>query len=217
MGGEPAGETFRPRPAVNAGGGGGISRRLEPSRSRSRGTARSCGRPLEEAFRIHALRWRGRRETSGFGTPIGMAFHRAAMLRLAVERRASARDAATQRTADCVLALPIARAHGVRRGDGVRSRVRTLLAGHGNASSARSSRPPTRAPSASSSSAPPLPTSGRSPIGSSRSTRESACRRRCAARSPSGCSSRGIRARRRIKRSETARRLYDRVPRPVRG
>ncbi len=27
----------------------------------------------------------------------------------------------------------------------------------------------------------------------------------------------GIRARRRIKRSETARRLYDRVPRPVRG
>jgi CelD/BcsL family acetyltransferase involved in cellulose biosynthesis len=40
---------------------------------------------LEEAFRIHALRWRGRRDPTGFGTPVGMAFHRAAMRRLAVE------------------------------------------------------------------------------------------------------------------------------------
>lgn len=38
---------------------------------------------LEDAFRIHALRWQGRREPSGFGTPIGMRFHRAALLRLA--------------------------------------------------------------------------------------------------------------------------------------
>jgi len=38
---------------------------------------------LEEAFRVHSLRWRGRRDTSGFGTPKGMEFHRAAVLRLA--------------------------------------------------------------------------------------------------------------------------------------
>ena len=38
---------------------------------------------LEEAFRIHALRWRGRRDASGFGTQIGRRFHRAALLRLA--------------------------------------------------------------------------------------------------------------------------------------
>lgn len=41
-------------------------------------------KPLEEAFRIHALRWRGRREPSGFGTHVGRAFHRAALRRLAV-------------------------------------------------------------------------------------------------------------------------------------
>ena len=41
--------------------------------------------PLEEAFRIHALRWRGRREPPGFGTHVGRAFHRAALRRLAVE------------------------------------------------------------------------------------------------------------------------------------
>jgi CelD/BcsL family acetyltransferase involved in cellulose biosynthesis len=40
---------------------------------------------LEEAFRIHALRWRGRRDPTGFGTSVGRAFHRAAMRRLAVE------------------------------------------------------------------------------------------------------------------------------------
>lgn len=38
---------------------------------------------LEEAFRIHALRWQGRRDGSDFVTPAGMRFYRAALLRLA--------------------------------------------------------------------------------------------------------------------------------------
>jgi CelD/BcsL family acetyltransferase involved in cellulose biosynthesis len=38
---------------------------------------------LEDAFRIHALRWRGRREGSGFTTPSGKRFFLAALLRLA--------------------------------------------------------------------------------------------------------------------------------------
>ena len=41
--------------------------------------------PLEEAFRIHALRWRGRRPASDFGTEAGSAFLRAALRRLAVD------------------------------------------------------------------------------------------------------------------------------------
>jgi CelD/BcsL family acetyltransferase involved in cellulose biosynthesis len=38
---------------------------------------------LEDAFRVHALRWHGRRDASGFATPTGKRFHRAAVLRLA--------------------------------------------------------------------------------------------------------------------------------------
>ena len=38
---------------------------------------------LEEAFRLHALRWAGRPDGSGFVTPTGMRFHRAAIQRLA--------------------------------------------------------------------------------------------------------------------------------------
>jgi CelD/BcsL family acetyltransferase involved in cellulose biosynthesis len=38
---------------------------------------------LDEAFRLHALRWAGHRETSGFSSPTGREFHRAAVLRLA--------------------------------------------------------------------------------------------------------------------------------------
>jgi CelD/BcsL family acetyltransferase involved in cellulose biosynthesis len=38
---------------------------------------------LEDAFRVYALRWRGRRDASGFITPTGLRFHRAALLRLA--------------------------------------------------------------------------------------------------------------------------------------
>jgi CelD/BcsL family acetyltransferase involved in cellulose biosynthesis len=38
---------------------------------------------LEEAFRLHDLRWEGRPDGSGFATPTGRMFHRAAMLALA--------------------------------------------------------------------------------------------------------------------------------------
>ncbi len=40
-------------------------------------------RALEEAFRLHGLRWRGRPDGSGFVTPTGMRFNRAAALALA--------------------------------------------------------------------------------------------------------------------------------------
>jgi CelD/BcsL family acetyltransferase involved in cellulose biosynthesis len=40
---------------------------------------------LEEAFRIHALRWEGRPDGSGFATPVGMRFHRAVLRRLAAD------------------------------------------------------------------------------------------------------------------------------------
>ncbi|HEX2292935.1 MAG TPA: GNAT family N-acetyltransferase [Gaiellaceae bacterium] len=38
---------------------------------------------LEEAFAVHELRWRGRPDPTGFVTPTGRRFHRAAILRLA--------------------------------------------------------------------------------------------------------------------------------------
>jgi CelD/BcsL family acetyltransferase involved in cellulose biosynthesis len=38
---------------------------------------------LDEAFRLHDLRWRGRRDPCGFGSAVGKSFHRAALLRLA--------------------------------------------------------------------------------------------------------------------------------------
>jgi CelD/BcsL family acetyltransferase involved in cellulose biosynthesis len=38
---------------------------------------------LGAAFRLHALRWQGRRDASGLVTPIGRRFHRAALLGLA--------------------------------------------------------------------------------------------------------------------------------------
>jgi CelD/BcsL family acetyltransferase involved in cellulose biosynthesis len=41
------------------------------------------GPALEEAFRVHRLRWQGRRDASGFITPTGLRFHRAAVLALA--------------------------------------------------------------------------------------------------------------------------------------
>jgi CelD/BcsL family acetyltransferase involved in cellulose biosynthesis len=40
-------------------------------------------RALEEAFRLHALRWEGRPDGSGFVTAVGQRFHRAVLLRLA--------------------------------------------------------------------------------------------------------------------------------------
>jgi CelD/BcsL family acetyltransferase involved in cellulose biosynthesis len=41
------------------------------------------GEALEEAFRLHAARWRDRPEASGFATPTGRRFHRAALQALA--------------------------------------------------------------------------------------------------------------------------------------
>jgi CelD/BcsL family acetyltransferase involved in cellulose biosynthesis len=38
---------------------------------------------LEEVFRVYALRWQGRHGPSGFASPTGIEFHRAALLRLA--------------------------------------------------------------------------------------------------------------------------------------
>jgi CelD/BcsL family acetyltransferase involved in cellulose biosynthesis len=38
---------------------------------------------LEEAFTLHALRWEGRPDGSGFATPVGKRFHRAVLKRLA--------------------------------------------------------------------------------------------------------------------------------------
>jgi CelD/BcsL family acetyltransferase involved in cellulose biosynthesis len=38
---------------------------------------------LDEAFRLHALRWEGRPDGSGFATSVGRRFHRSAMLGLA--------------------------------------------------------------------------------------------------------------------------------------
>ncbi len=46
-------------------------------------TPASLEAALEEAFRLHALRWAGRPDGSGFVTPTGMRFHRAAIQRLA--------------------------------------------------------------------------------------------------------------------------------------
>src|SRR5215217_4532323 len=40
---------------------------------------------LEDAFHVYALRWQGRRDASGFVTPTGLRFHRAALTRLADE------------------------------------------------------------------------------------------------------------------------------------
>jgi CelD/BcsL family acetyltransferase involved in cellulose biosynthesis len=38
---------------------------------------------LEDAYRVHRLRWQGRRDMSGFVSPTGLRFHRAAVLALA--------------------------------------------------------------------------------------------------------------------------------------
>jgi CelD/BcsL family acetyltransferase involved in cellulose biosynthesis len=46
-------------------------------------TREELGPVLEEAFRVHALRWHGHRDASGFVTPTGVRFHRAALLALA--------------------------------------------------------------------------------------------------------------------------------------
>lgn len=46
-------------------------------------TAEEIDGALEAAFDLHALRWEGRPDGSGFATPVGRSFHRAAAARLA--------------------------------------------------------------------------------------------------------------------------------------
>ena len=43
---------------------------------------------LDDAFRLHALRWEGRRDNSGFATEAGMRFHKAVLPALADEQAA---------------------------------------------------------------------------------------------------------------------------------
>jgi CelD/BcsL family acetyltransferase involved in cellulose biosynthesis len=54
--------------------------RIDVAVARSRS---ELGLALDDAFRIYALRWEGRRDPSGFITPTGLRFHRAALLGLA--------------------------------------------------------------------------------------------------------------------------------------
>jgi len=46
-------------------------------------SAEELDRALDDAFALHHLRWEGRPDTSDFGTPVGMRFHRAATRELA--------------------------------------------------------------------------------------------------------------------------------------
>jgi CelD/BcsL family acetyltransferase involved in cellulose biosynthesis len=46
-------------------------------------TRAEMARAIEDAFTVHELRWRGRRDPSGFVTATGKRFHRSALLRLA--------------------------------------------------------------------------------------------------------------------------------------
>jgi CelD/BcsL family acetyltransferase involved in cellulose biosynthesis len=48
-------------------------------------TPEALGRALEDAFDLHRRRWEGRPDTSGFATPEGEAFHRAATQALAAD------------------------------------------------------------------------------------------------------------------------------------
>ena len=172
--------------------------------------------PLEEAFRIHALRWRGRRETSGFTTPVGKAFHRAALRRLAPQD--VARLATLRLNGEAIaftLYLQLQRAvYGVSMAfDPAFARyspgTETLLCSLESAAGEGVER---------------VEFLGAADPYKQRFTDQlgpihqgiglpSTVQGRVAA----GLLVRGIRARRRIKRSQTARKLYGRVPRLARG
>lgn len=172
--------------------------------------------PLEEAFRIHGLRWRGRRETSDFGTSIGRAFHRAALRRLAVEdvpRLVTLRLNGQPIAFSLYLVLERT-VYGVAMGfDPEFARyspgAETLLCSLEFSAAEGAERVEFLGTAA------PYKrklTDRLEPIHEGIGL-PSTLRGQVAA----GLLVAGIRARRRIKRSETARRLYDRVPRPVRG
>jgi CelD/BcsL family acetyltransferase involved in cellulose biosynthesis len=179
-------------------------------------TPEELGPALEDAFRVHALRWQGRRDASGFATPTGMRFHHAALLRLAemdVPRILSLR--LDGRMIAFALSLQRwGRAYGVtmafdpafaRFGPGSEALLRRLEAAADEgitrfellgAAGAHKQRFTDRFE--------PIYQG----IGMARTLRG-----RAAAEALVG----GIRMRRRLKRSETARKLYYRVPRLTRG
>jgi CelD/BcsL family acetyltransferase involved in cellulose biosynthesis len=172
--------------------------------------------PLEEAFRIHTLRWRGRRETSGFGTPVGRAFHRAALRRLAAQ---DVVRLATLRLNGHAIAfslyLQLERAvYGVSMAfDPAFARyspgTETLLCSLESAAAEGAERVEFLGAAA------PYKRKFTDQLGPIHQGigLPSTVRGRVAV----GLLVGGIRARRRIKRSQTARRLYDRVPRLARG
>ena len=171
---------------------------------------------LEDAFRIHALRWRGRRDGSGFVTPTGKSFHRAGLLRLAeldVPRLVTLR--VNGQGVAFALSMHVAgRAYGVtmafdpeyaRFGPGIEAKMESLemAAGEGitriellGAAADHKQRFTDRFE--------PVYQG----IGLARTLRG-----RAAVETLVG----GIRARRAIKRSKTARKLYYRLPRLARG
>ncbi len=186
---------------------------VEVSTARTREELRA---PLEEAFRIHALRWRGRRETSEFGSSIGMAFHRAALLRLAVDdvpRLVTLRLDGQPIAFSLYLVLERT-VYGVAMGfDPAFARyspgTETLLCSLESSAEEGAERVEFLGAAA------PYKrtfTDRLEPIHEGIGL-PSTLRGKVAA----GLLVVGIRARRRIKRSETARRLYDRVPQSVRG
>jgi CelD/BcsL family acetyltransferase involved in cellulose biosynthesis len=170
---------------------------------------------LEDAFRLHILRWQGRRDASGFVTPTGVRFHRAALLRLAdrdVSRILTLRI--DGRAIAFALYLQLSgRAYGVtmafdpayaRFGPGFEAKLLSLEAAAGEGI--------TRAELLGAAGEHKRRLSDRfEPIYQGiglAGTR----RGRAAAQALVG----GIRARRQIKRSETARKIYYSIPRPKR-
>jgi CelD/BcsL family acetyltransferase involved in cellulose biosynthesis len=170
---------------------------------------------LEDAFRLHILRWQGRRDASGFVTPTGVRFHRAALLRLAdrdVSRILTLRI--DGRAIAFALYLQLSgRAYGVtmafdpayaRFGPGFEAKLLSLEAAAGEGI--------TRAELLGAAGEHKRRLSDRfEPIYQGIGL-AGTLRGRAAAQALVG----GIRARRQIKRSETARKIYYSIPRPKR-
>jgi CelD/BcsL family acetyltransferase involved in cellulose biosynthesis len=171
---------------------------------------------LEEAFRLHALRWQGRREPSGLGTNVGRAFHRAALRRLAgqdVPRLLTLRLNGQAISFSLYLLLERAMYGLAMAFDPVFARyspgTEALLASLESAADEGAERVEFLGADA------PYKrrfTDRLEPIHEAIGL-PSTLRGRVAAGTLVG----GIKARRRLKRWKTARRLYDRVPRLVRG
>ena len=179
------------------------------SRSRSRATSSELAPALEEAFRLHAARWRDRPEASGFATargrgvpPCGAAGAGAARGRRGSRCCGSPAAPSPATTSSCSATACTStswrstpRSPAGRRASSRRSR--------------RSRRRRPRARGASSSSAAPSATSSSSPTGSSRSTRASASRPPGAGAPPRRARIRAVHARRRLKRTPVRRLYYE--------